>query len=214
MRHVGPRFRQPGGAVIVGPWPIRELADRALRTKAVRGVRRECRSAFTLVEIMIVVAIVAVVFAMGAPSFVRVLEKRPMRQAVSDIVEGLSQARAHAILQGVTFEFVLNGDGEMRVLAARAPEVGGELIQGLETFGVEAAEGETSTNLFDARLYPDIKVTFLDVNFRDQMEAPEARVRFHPNGTSDDFTMVLEEGTERRKIWLDPITALADMETL
>jgi hypothetical protein len=136
-----------------------------------------------------------------------------MRQAVSDVVEGLGQARAQSILRGVPVEFVLSGEGEMQVVPARErerePQSGNPRL---------AEEGEpTETRLgpaFTARLHEDIAVTLLELNFRSQMETTAARVRFHPNGTSDDFTIVLEKGMEMRRIWLDPITALVDLETL
>jgi Tfp pilus assembly protein FimT len=164
------------------------------------------------VEIMIVIAVVAIVFAIGAPSFARVLQKGPMRQAVSDVVEALGQARAQAILRGVPVEFVLDGEGTMRVVPANDR---GSLVRTAQP-DVEAGEvsDKNTGSSFTAVLGEDIAVTLLEVNFRTQMEATEARVRFHSNGTSDDFTIVLESGLEMRRIWLDPITALADLETL
>ena len=55
----------------------------------------------------------------------------------------------------------------------------------------------------------------LDVNLMDQMEAPEARVRFFPNGTCDEFTLVLRsEKGEMRKITLESTTGLWDVEVL
>jgi hypothetical protein len=46
------------------------------------------------------------------------------------------------------------------------------------------------------------------------MEAEETRVRFHPNGTSDDFTILIESRAGMRKVFLDSITGLADMEVI
>jgi Tfp pilus assembly protein FimT len=162
---------------------------------------------------MIVVAVIAVAFAIAAPSFARIARKDPMRQAVSDVVEALGQARAQAILRGVPVEFVLSGEGEMRVVPARERERKPQT--GSPTVAEENEPREiTQSRLFTARLDEDIAVTLLEVNFRSQMEATAARVRFHPNGTSDDFTVVLEKGMEMRRIWLDPITALVDLETL
>jgi type II secretion system protein H len=167
---------------------------------------------FTLVEIMIVIAVVAIVFAMGAPSFARMVQKGPLRQAVSDVVEALGQARAQAILRGVPMDFVLSGEGIMQVVPASDRESSARTA---EAAGVEVGERDLDAgSSFTAVLGEDIAVTLLEVNFRTQMEATEARVRFHPNGTSDDFTIVLEAGSEMRRIWLDPITALADLELL
>lgn len=171
---------------------------------------------FTLVEIMIVVAVIAIAFAIGAPSFVQVVQKGPMRQAISDVVEALGQARAQAILRGVPVEFVLSGEGEMQVHPARARDGALQPAQLADAEVAEPAEpAETNAGVaFSARLGEDIAIWLLEVNFRDQMDASEARVRFYPNGTSDDFTIVLEFGLERRRIWLDPITALVELESL
>jgi prepilin-type N-terminal cleavage/methylation domain-containing protein len=168
---------------------------------------------FTLVEIMIVVAVIAIAFAIGAPSFVQVVQKGPMRQAISDVVEALGQARAQAILRGVPVEFVLSGEGEMQVHPARERN---SALQPARLADAEVTEpAETDGGVaFSARLGEDIAIWLLEVNFRDQMDASEARVRFYPNGTSDDFTIVLEFGLERRRIWLDPITALVELESL
>jgi hypothetical protein len=65
------------------------------------------------------------------------------------------------------------------------------------------------------RLHPGIAVELLDVNFVNQMEFPEARVRFYPNGTSDEFTTILLWNRRTRaKISLEVVTGLADVEFL
>ena len=46
------------------------------------------------------------------------------------------------------------------------------------------------------------------------MQADEARVHFFPNGTSDDLTLVLRYDIGVRKITLDLITAMADVQTI
>jgi hypothetical protein len=136
-----------------------------------------------------------------------------MRQAVSDVVEGLGQARAQAILRGVPMEFRLTGEGVLEVLPAndRSP---GRPSGRLDAAFEEEPDPGPRTKIFFSRLHQDIAVTLVELNFNPQMEAEETRVRFYPNGTSDDFTVVLEFGGEIHRIWLDPITALADLEKL
>src|SRR5207245_942223 len=56
-------------------------------------------TAFTLIELMIVVAIMGVVLTMGVPIFYRMRTEGPLRKAVKDVVEVCSHARALAILQ-------------------------------------------------------------------------------------------------------------------
>ena len=55
------------------------------------------RRAFTLIEMMIVVAIIGLVAAMGMPSILQTLRKNGMRKAVNDVREVLDNARAKAI---------------------------------------------------------------------------------------------------------------------
>ena len=66
------------------------------------------RRAFTLIEVMIVVAIIGLVAAMGVPSFLQALRKDGMRKALSDVKENLDNARARAIVSGQTTEVVFN----------------------------------------------------------------------------------------------------------
>src|SRR5262245_36103943 len=58
---------------------------------------RRCLDAFTLIELMVVVAILAVVMTMAIPSIYQTLHKDSLRAAVSDVMEMCSHARAYAI---------------------------------------------------------------------------------------------------------------------
>ena len=71
--------------------------------------------------------------------------------------------------------------------------------------GLEELDG------FKRVLDPDIALETIDVNFIDQMQGNEARVRFFPNGTSDEFTTTVFMNNERRIISLDPITGIPSM---
>jgi prepilin-type N-terminal cleavage/methylation domain-containing protein len=167
-------------------------------------------AAFTLIEIMVVIGILAMVLAMGMPSFIQTIRKDPLRQATSDVVEGCIQARAQAILAGEPSELVIEaGDGRIFVppWKTRGSSDGGESPASVPT---ELA----SKPQFQGRLDTDIAVTLMDVNLRDKMGADQARVRFYPNGTSDDFTIVVESTAGVRKISLDCVTGLPDVEVL
>lgn len=166
---------------------------------------RPSRGAFTLIEIMIVVGMIAIIMAWGLPSFVHTLQKDPMRQAVSDMMEGLSHARAQAILSGTPSEFVIRAEGGQLAVQQVGGVGSGQTVAG--TTGGHSG--------FSARLSDDIAIEMLDVNFHDMMQAGEAHVRFHPNGTSDEFTIVLRSlAGEWRKISLEVTTGLADWEVI
>jgi hypothetical protein len=46
------------------------------------------------------------------------------------------------------------------------------------------------------------------------MEFPEARVRFFPNGTCDEFTVILSSATAEQQVSLDVVTGLADVKVI
>ena len=52
------------------------------------AVPSRCRRGFTLLEIMVVVAIMGLIMAMGVPSILSALKKDGMRKAVSDLQDG------------------------------------------------------------------------------------------------------------------------------
>lgn len=175
------------------------------------------RSGFTLIEIMIVVAIMLVILGVGIPSAFRSMKKDPLKQAVSDIVEGCSHARAQAILTGEPMIFVISADGTFAVRKAPkreglAPKTGAAAMEDFE-MGLETGEEAPST--FNAQLNEEVGVELLFINFKDQIEEEKAEVHFYQNGMSDEFTIVLNfMNSHRTKISLDPITGLADTEII
>jgi type II secretion system protein H len=172
------------------------------------------RRGFTLIEIMIVIGIMALVLAMGMPSILQTMQKDPLRKAVSDLVDACVNARELAILDGVPAELVIQAaDGHLTVRRVSTNSV--EQAASADGIAGPAAKGAPSgAAAFSARLHRDIAVTLLHVNLKDQMEAEESRVLFYPNGTSDEFTIVLESNLGVRKISLDCVTAIADVESV
>ena len=63
---------------------------------------------FTLMEIMMVVAILGLTLAMGLPSFLHVLQKEGMRKAEYEMVEACKEARRAAIMNNETTSLVLH----------------------------------------------------------------------------------------------------------
>ncbi len=170
--------------------------------------------AFTLIEIMVVVGILGMVLAMGMPSFIRALQKNSLRQAVSDITEACSDARAKAILLGVPTELVIRAQGGELAVSPAPDTLAGASGRAGESAGGTATAALAKSRMFSARLHEDIAVTLLYVNLKDQMQADEAHVHFYPNGTSDEFTIVLEHEQGVRKISLECVTGLASLEVI
>jgi type II secretory pathway pseudopilin PulG len=131
---------------------------------------------------MMVVAIIGLTLTMGLPSFYRSIRKEGMGKAESELVEACQSARRDAIMNNHTAELVLNPvDGTFEVAGA-----------------------------YERKELPnDVKIDLLGVNFIDLTRAPMARVHFFPNGTSDEFTVVIHslDGAVR-EIDLDMVAAL------
>jgi len=66
------------------------------------------RRAFTLIEMMIVVAIIGLVAAMGVPSILQALRQDGMRKAINEVKDTLDNARSRAIFSGQTTEVVFH----------------------------------------------------------------------------------------------------------
>ena len=176
------------------------------------------RDGFTLLEIMMVVGILGMVLAMGMPAFIRSIRRDPLRQAVSDIEEACSKARAAAILRGSPAELVIRAEGgQLNVVPAR-DDSAEQTAASAEALGQPAEpsadKSASQSPVFSARLNEDVAVTLLYVNLKDQMEAEETRVHFYPNGTSDEFTMIVQAGNGMRKISLECVTALVTVEQI
>jgi prepilin-type N-terminal cleavage/methylation domain-containing protein len=164
------------------------------------SAQRAGASAFTLIEMMIVVGIMAIVMGVSIPLLVRTFRREALRQAVCDIVEVASNARAMAIQRGETVDLVFDTE-------SRTASVGGG----------GGGEGEKSSLLNKNRMattWPDsLTIEMLDVNFVEHRAAPKARVRFFPNGTCDEATLILRnDANEFRMVYWEVLTGLADWE--
>ena len=73
--------------------------------------------------------------------------------------------------------------------------------------------GGENLSFFSATLSDKITIEGLGINGEDWTEDETGRVRFYPNGTSDEMSIVLlSDRQERRNIWLEVVTGLAEFE--
>lgn len=73
-------------------------------------------SGFTLVELMIVIAILAILMTLAAPSFSVIIANSKIRANAQAIIDGLQLARAEAIRRNERVKFVLSSDTSWTVI--------------------------------------------------------------------------------------------------
>ena len=173
------------------------------------------RGGFTLIELMVVIAIGGMIMTMGVPAFMRLMKKGPLSQADSDVIEACSHARAQAIFSGLPSELrILPGKRQFIVDPARPDPV---LSTGAGAFVARdrgGAASDSDKSIFSAQLSDQVTLEMVDVNLQEYKDAEEARVRFYPNGTAEELTVVLQYHNEYHKIAVDMVTGLADMEVI
>jgi prepilin-type N-terminal cleavage/methylation domain-containing protein len=173
---------------------IPHFRDRRGADETVGRRRRGAGSrAFTLIELMVVCAVMGIILAMGIPAIYSAMHRDPMSQAVVDVVDACQGSLDHA---GARSLAILNGKPtELRIFPhERRIEVGGGM---------------------SATISDHLYFKMLDVNFIDSRDEDEATVRFYPNGTCDEFNLILESDTgEARRITLDIITGLPEVTTI
>jgi type II secretion system protein H len=75
----------------------------------------ETSSGFTLVELLIVIAIVAILAALTAPTFENMSRKMALTGAASELASGLQFARSEALRSGKALVFELKTDNSWRI---------------------------------------------------------------------------------------------------
>ena len=192
-------------------------ADRRGRLTTELGSRITDHSAFTLIEIMVVVGIMAIIVAIAMPSIYQQAHKDGMRQAVADLSEACSTARARAVLNGVATEVRIRpGDRTINVVegAAAPASTRGSSFHFENEQLVERHAGGGA--IFTAKISDRIIIEFIGVNLiPDLQQLDEVTCLFYPNGTSDELVVLIRSDQgEIRKITTEVVTGIADVEVI
>jgi len=166
------------------------------------------RSAFTLLEIMIVIGIMGIMMTIGVPIVYRAWKRAPMAKALSGVTEVCSRARALAIMQGKPVDLMFYPqEKRFAVVGAAASSTNAPAVP---------LAGPISGSGDSGEFPPEISIEMLDINKlpHDFRGDETARVRFFPNGTCDELTLILlSDKGERRELMLEVTTGLVSVES-
>jgi prepilin-type N-terminal cleavage/methylation domain-containing protein len=162
-------------------------------------------SAFTLIELMVVVGIIGLMAAMGLPSIFKALQKEGLRKAVSDIQDACFSAREQAIVGNKPVAVVF-------VPRDRRFGVEGAASGGSGSDTVNTHSGKTLA----ATLPSGVEIGALSIYRKDYTMSDWAKIFFNPDGTSDEAIIVLVgKGGQSEKITVEyatgvPVTSAVD----
>ncbi len=195
----------------VVPADFRNPLSPAMKTAAARP--DPPRQAFTLIELMVVVAIIGLIAATGVPSILQTFRKEGMRKALADVQQVLVEARTRAIYSNRTTEVIFH-PAEKRMEVADAPADASPMpLAGASADNPAPAPPPPSAS--GPVVLPDnVDIAMLDINLLDYGASEVAYVHFFPNGTCDELTLVLHSGDQWQKITLEFSTALATIGPL
>ncbi len=183
--------------------------------------------AFTLIELMVVMGLMAIIIAIGVPRMVQG-NRTPLGESLNVVMEACAAARRQAILSGRTTSMTIRpaeGDAGFTVTVG----AGGGSPRASEMEAINSVTEPIMDELsppvpkpkggagFTGRIHDEVAIYGLFVNFKDMMDGDQeqAVVKFYSNGTTDEFTVAMrhEFGDQvLRFVQLDSVTGLAYMK--
>ncbi len=179
-------------------------------------------SAFTLIELMVVMGLMMIIIAIGVPRMVKG-NRTPLGESLNVVMEACAAARRQAILSGSTSRVTIRGAEEGTGFIISAGSGGGrpkvasieDIDTGSEGFAVEAPKPSVAAGV-SGRIHDEVSIRGVFVNFEELMDVDQAEVKFYSNGTSDEFTIGMRHeygDAVLRFVELDSVTGLAYIKT-
>jgi general secretion pathway protein H len=155
------------------------MAEKAamVRTRTLATGEAARGQGFTLFELLVVLAILGIVIALGAPSLHRMLPGVELKSSAQTVATALREARGLAI--------------------ASSTEV--TLVVDLNDHALRVGDGPP------VRLSSSVGITLLTAT-RELIDAGTGQIRFYPDGTSTGGRITLSRGDRRYHVVVDWLT--------
>ena len=130
------------------------LSSRPRRTTAAaRG--------FTLIELMIAIAVLGILTAIGMPSFLQMMRNRQIQNGAETLVNGIQRARAEAVARNANVQFVLGAGASWTVDYVTKPVAADPVLD--QRNSAEGAADVTLTALASDGATAATRITFNSV---------------------------------------------------
>ena len=187
---------------------------------------RTAVSAFTLIELMVVMGLMMIILAIGVPKMVQG-NRSPLGESLNAVMEACAAARRQAILTGSTSRVTIRGaeegtgfiisagSGGGRSRAQKDRDINSDMAGFLDETPEPAPKPSAGAG-FSGRIHDEVAVHFISVNFDESMDKDQVEVKFYSNGTSDEFTIGMRHefgDAVLRFVQLDSVTGLAYIKT-
>jgi prepilin-type N-terminal cleavage/methylation domain-containing protein len=171
-------------------------------------------SAFTLIELMIVVGIIAIVLTMAVPNIYRYLHPSPIQKSLDAVLDACRDAREAAVLGGATTALIINlKTKSLSIGAASTPPSESAPLSEFPELNPRPQPVQPRTSGKNYQISDRVMIEGLGINGLDYTEDEQAEIRFYAKGTSDEFKVVLHsDQNDMRMVFLDPVTGHADYE--
>ena len=160
---------------------------------------------FTLLEIILVVAISLIVSAVAVPSFLRSYQAAHLRTASRHVVTAGKYARNMAVLQQRQMTVFFNThNGQVDIVALDGPggvQAGG-FLDGRH--GLRRGDEDFSPTVLRSVQLPErARIVDFHAPSRDQEMDGVYWVNYFPSGVSDSFTLRLRDDQGRQGVWIE-----------
>lgn len=170
-----------------------------------RKVNREARQAFTLIEVILVVAIIMIASSMAVPAFFRSFQAANIRTAARMVVTSGKYARNMAVLkQRQVAVFFDSETGEIRIVALE--RAGGPNLDAFmdANRGRGSLDDRFQTEVLREQSLPEhVRISQFNAPSSIQQVDGVYWVNYFPSGVSDSYSLLITDEQRNRSVMIE-----------